>query len=177
MTKTMLTKGLGGYALGLFVGGDEKRTNFAHAGQNEGFTCILFGYVEAGQGAVIMTNGDGGSGLFNEILRAVAREYGWPDYRPLEKAVVASNPVPYGSYVGEYEISGIRATISTDGQRLFVIAPPVWPRRLTLYPESGDRFFPLEQDVDLRFVKDAQGHVTAMEAVANGQTMTAKRVN
>ena len=63
---------LGGYGLGLWLGGRETVTNFSHAGQNEGFTCILVAYLDTGQGAVIMTNGDRSSGLFNEILRAIA---------------------------------------------------------------------------------------------------------
>jgi hypothetical protein len=45
-----------------------------------------------------------------------------------------------------------------------------------LYPSAEDRFFLLDQDVDLTFVKDTQGHVTEMRAIANGQAVTARRV-
>jgi hypothetical protein len=51
-----------------------------------------------------MTDGDGGNGLFNEILRAIGHEYGWPDYRQQAKTVIAANPAAYGSYVGEYTV-------------------------------------------------------------------------
>jgi CubicO group peptidase (beta-lactamase class C family) len=176
MTRQMLTKQLGGYGLGLWLGGREKVTNFSHAGQNEGFTCILVAYLDTGQGAVIMTNGDRGSGLFNEILRAIAREYGWPDYQPTEKTVADVNPAVYRSYVGEYDANGIRATITTDGEQLFAFASPLGPKRVRLYPSAEDRFFLLDQDVDLRFVKDTQGHVTEMRVLANGQAVTAIRV-
>ena len=71
---------LGGCGLGLWLGGREKVTNFSHAGQNEGFTCILVADLDTGQGAVIMTNGDRGSGLFNEILRAIP-EFPNPEFR------------------------------------------------------------------------------------------------
>jgi CubicO group peptidase (beta-lactamase class C family) len=176
MTRQMLTKQLGGYGLGLWLGGRETVTNFSHAGQNEGFTCILVAYLDTGQGAVIMTNGDRGSGLFNEILRAIAREYGWPDYQPTEKTVADVNPAVYRSYVGEYDANGIRATITTDGEQLFAFASPLGPQRVRLYPSAEDRFFLLDQDVDLTFVKDTQGHVTEMRALANGQAVTAIRV-
>jgi CubicO group peptidase (beta-lactamase class C family) len=176
MTKQMLTRQLGGYGLGLWLGGKEKVTNFSHAGQNEGFTCILIAYLDTGQGAVIMTNGDRGSGLFNEILRAIAREYGWPDYQPTEKTVAQINPAMYRSYVGEYDANGIRTTISTEGEQLFALAAPLGPQRVRLYPSAGDRFFLLDQDVDLTFVKDTQGSVTEMRAIANGQVMAAKKV-
>jgi CubicO group peptidase (beta-lactamase class C family) len=176
MTRQMLTKQLGGYGLGLWLGGREKVTNFSHAGQNEGFTCILVAYLDTGQGAVIMTNGDRGSGLFNEILRAIAREYGWPDYQQTEKTIADVNPAVYRSYVGEYDANGIRTTISTDGERLFALASPLGPQRVRLYPSAEDRFFLLDQDVDLTFVKDTQGHVTEMRVLANTQAMTARRV-
>jgi hypothetical protein len=39
-----------------------------------------------------------------------------------------------------------------------------------------DRFFLLDQDVDLIFVKDTQGHATEMRALSNGQAVTAIRV-
>jgi CubicO group peptidase (beta-lactamase class C family) len=176
MTRQMLTKQLGGYGLGLWLGGRETVTNFSHAGQNEGFTCILVAYLDTGQGAVIMTNGDRGSGLFNEILRAIAREYGWPDYQPTEKTVADVNPAVYRSYIGEYDANGIRTTITTDAEQLFAFASPLGPQPVRLYPSAEDRFFLLDQDVDLTFVKDTQGHVTEMRALANGQAVTAIRV-
>jgi CubicO group peptidase (beta-lactamase class C family) len=176
MTREMLRKQVGGYGLGLWLGGKEKITNFSHAGQNEGYTCILVDYLDTGKGAVIMTNGDRGSGLFNEILRAIAREYGWPDYQPMEKTVADVDPALYRSYVGDYDANGILTTITTDGQQLFALASPLGPEPLRLYPSADDRFFLLQQDVDLAFVKDTQGHVTEMRATANGQEMTARKV-
>jgi CubicO group peptidase (beta-lactamase class C family) len=176
MTKQMLTPQLAGYGLGLWVGGHDKSASFSHPGKNEGFTCMLFAYVETGQGAVVMTNGDGGNGLFNEILRAIAHEYGWPDYRQREKTAVTVSPTVYPSYVGEYEVSGIRVTVSATADQLFVHAPPVWPQRVRLYPSGDDRFFLVDEDVDLTFAKDPQGRVVEIRALANGQNVIAKKV-
>jgi CubicO group peptidase (beta-lactamase class C family) len=176
MTRQMLTKQMGGYGLGLWLGGKDKVTSFSHPGQNEGFTCIAVAYLDTGQGAVVMTNGDRGSGLFNEVLRAIAREYGWPDYRPMEKTVTDLNPAVYQSYVGEYDVNGIRTIVSTDRQHLFVTASPLGPRPVQLYPSAEDRFFLLDQDLDLTFVKDQEGRVIEMRATANGQAVTAKKV-
>jgi hypothetical protein len=44
------------------------------------------------------------------------------------------------------------------------------------HPSADDRFFLVNEDVDLTFAKDAQGHVIDMQAVAGGQTVTAKKV-
>ena len=38
---------------------------------------MLFGYLEGGRAAVVMTNGDRGGALANEILRSIAAEYGF----------------------------------------------------------------------------------------------------
>jgi CubicO group peptidase (beta-lactamase class C family) len=176
MTKEMLTPTPGGYGLGLWVGGKERSATFSHSGKNEGFTCILFAYLETGQGAVVMTNGDGGNGLFNEVLRALAHEYGWPDYRPREKAVARDNPALYSSYAGEYDVNGVRTTVTRDHDRLYVVAPPVWSQPVRLYPSAEDQFFLLDEDVDLTFVRDTRGHVTGMRAIGGGQTVTAKKL-
>jgi CubicO group peptidase (beta-lactamase class C family) len=175
-TKEMLTPGLAGYGLGWWVGSTGGRASFSHPGQNEGFLCMLFAYVDTRQGAVVMTNGDRGNGLFNEILRAIAREYGWPDYRQREKIVVAGNAAAYRSFLGEYEVNGLLMTISQTGQDLFVQAPPIWPQPLKLFPAGDDRFFLVDEDVDLSFAKDTQGRVVEMRALAGGQNVVAKKV-
>src|SRR5688572_3347552 len=101
--KLMLTKQLNGYGFGAWLGGGAQVTTFSHGGSNEGYRCMLFAYVATGQGAVVMTNGDGGDGLFNEVMRAIAHEYDWPDYRPTEKTVAQIDRVIYQMYVGRYD--------------------------------------------------------------------------
>ena len=74
---------------------------------------MLFAYVATGQGAVVMTNGDGGDRLFNEVMRAIAREYDWPDYRPTRKTMARIDPAIYQAYVGQYDESEPRISINT----------------------------------------------------------------
>jgi CubicO group peptidase (beta-lactamase class C family) len=176
MTKEMMTPRLAGYGFGWWVGGTGRRARFSHPGKNEGFLCMLFAYLDTGQGAVVMTNGDGGNALFNEILRAISHEYGWPDFQQREKTAVAGNRAAHPSYAGEYEVSGIRLTISQRGPDLFVQAPPTWPQPLKLYPAGDDHFFLVDEDVDLSFAKDTQGRVVEMRALAGGQNGVAKKV-
>jgi hypothetical protein len=45
-----------------------------------------------------------------------------------------------------------------------------------MYPSADDRFFLVNEDVDLTFARDPQGHVIEMQAVAGGQRVTAKKV-
>jgi CubicO group peptidase (beta-lactamase class C family) len=178
MTRQMVTKHLGNYGLGLALGGsDGTVTSFSHAGANEGFTCMMFAYTDTGQGAVVMTNGDRGDSLFNEVLRAIAREYRWPDYRPIEKVTAAVDSGTYFSYVGDYDSGGALTTITSGEGQLYLTARPFFPRPVRLYPAGPDRFFILDRDVDLTFVRDTQTRVVALHARAGGETLTAPKVN
>ncbi|MHC4956543.1 MAG: serine hydrolase domain-containing protein, partial [Planctomycetota bacterium] len=77
-TQTMLTTQPGGFGLGVALDDDGADRFYAlHKGANEGYRTLLVLYPERGQGAVIMTNGDGGDALAQELLRSLSREYGW----------------------------------------------------------------------------------------------------
>jgi CubicO group peptidase (beta-lactamase class C family) len=77
--REMLTRVTGDFGLGPFLSGNTSRKLFAHSGGNFGYRCFLVAY-EDGEGAVVMTNGDRGDELTEQVIRAVARVYGWPDY-------------------------------------------------------------------------------------------------
>lgn len=81
MIKEMLTPGIETFGLGLFLGEkSDARTSFSHSGGNQGFRNMMFAYDSTGQGAVVMSNSDNGGQLVEEVLRAIAREYGWTNY-------------------------------------------------------------------------------------------------
>ena len=47
---------------------------------------MMFAYLSGGRGAIVMTNGDRGGALADEIVGSIAIEYGWPDFKPHEKS-------------------------------------------------------------------------------------------
>jgi CubicO group peptidase (beta-lactamase class C family) len=67
--------------LGVFLAGNGKGRTFFHAGSHAGYACYMIGRLEAGQGVVVLTNGDNAFDLIGEIVQTVADEYGWPDYQ------------------------------------------------------------------------------------------------
>ncbi len=78
MARLMLNSGIEGQGLGFRVADDGKDlTYFYHRGATEGYQTFLVGYPERGQGVVIMTNGDNGYPLIQEILKSVSIEYRW----------------------------------------------------------------------------------------------------
>lgn len=70
------------YGLGVGIKGVGNSAKFWHTGGNAGFRCIMTAYAHEGTGAIVMTNGDGGSFLMTEIQAAIARAYEWDDYQP-----------------------------------------------------------------------------------------------
>ena len=178
MTRQMLTPQKGNYGLGLALAGAGKAAHFSHGGANEGYRCQLVGYTETGQGAVVMTDSDSGDLLMSEILRSIAREYGWPDYHPIEKVVARLDPTIYSSYVGEYEAPQIGKIIaSTDQSRFFVEfveAEALGLGKTELFPESDGQFFATSTDLSIGFSKDPAGLVVEMVVQIGGQPIKAR---
>ena len=73
--------------LGVNLKGIEQAEAFWHAGQNLGYTALLYGLTEKGKGAVVLLNSDGGERVMQEFITSVAIEYNWPvmkTYKSLE---------------------------------------------------------------------------------------------
>jgi len=76
MVEAMLSPQVEGFmGLGFTTQGEGLDHWFGHVGGNEGFRCIILAYPERGYGIVVMTNGDAGDSLYNEILMSVELEY------------------------------------------------------------------------------------------------------
>lgn len=173
MVNQMLTKQSGEYGLGIGLGGEGKAATFSHGGSNEGFKCMLFAYAETGQGAVVMTNGDQGSPLANEILRSIAREYGWPDYKPTERTLAKVNPEVLNAYVGDFSVNGT-IKITAENGKLYI--QPPGQSKSELYPASETEFFMTTENVRLVFIKDEKGAVNELTAHFGNRSLNGKRI-
>lgn len=76
LTRRMLTRESGEFGLGLSLP-RQGVARFQHGGGNVGYRCFLVLSIESGDGIVIMTNGDSGRALMDEVLAAVGGAYGW----------------------------------------------------------------------------------------------------
>jgi CubicO group peptidase (beta-lactamase class C family) len=65
------------WGLGVSVTGNGAATRFSHGGANVGFRCYVVGYRDHASGMAIMTNADTGDAILHDIVRAIAKEYGW----------------------------------------------------------------------------------------------------
>jgi hypothetical protein len=135
----MLTPQNGTSGLGPTLGGRGDGFYFAHGGSNVGFRAQMIYFPETGQGAAVMTNGDGGGALAREIILAISAAYGWPDYgdiRPL-----ALSPAALDEHAGEYSLTEpylITLTFVREGGRLFKEAAPLMgPREEVVFTAPG----------------------------------------
>lgn len=138
------------YALGFETAGSGAAASFAHGGSNRGYQNYLFGYVDGGRGAVVMTNGDAGDEVARATMRAIAAEYGWPSYQTALREAMPIDAVMAQQMTGKYAIPGLGDFDITvqDGQPMFWIKAGQGER---LYRESETRFFVLSQRLELRF--------------------------
>ena len=65
-----------GMGLGLLVASGPGGTTVEHGGLNEGFKARMVASLDGGYGAVVMTNGERGAELADEIIRAIALTIG-----------------------------------------------------------------------------------------------------
>jgi CubicO group peptidase (beta-lactamase class C family) len=178
VTREMLTVQAGEYGLGFGVVHGDGYVAFSHGGANEGFRATFYAFADRGQGAVVMTNGDAGSPLAAEILRAIATEYGWPAQRPVVRDVVAIDPGALaslaGAYRGEWNGSPIAVNFGVEGRTLRSQGAPLGAR--TLHHQGGDTFFATEAVLTVSFERDAAGRgITAFIPGPGGQRIRLAR--
>jgi CubicO group peptidase (beta-lactamase class C family) len=174
MTKQMLTPGMGQYGLGLAIGGSAANPYFGHGGVNDGFECTMSAYEQEGEGAVVMTNAQGGSRLADEVMRSIAAVYHWPDFQPKVRATVTVDPKILATYVGTYEIRpnfDLAVTVQ-DGH---LVTQPTGRGSYSMLAESETKFSPIAFDAEIEFVKDAQGNVSYLMLRQNGHETKALR--
>ncbi len=175
MAQQMLTVQIADAGLGIFLSGSGQMWRFSHNGANEGFRATMVAYAESGCGAVVMANSDSGADLNQAILRSIARAYGWPDYRPKLRSVVAVDPGVYAAYAGDYRISpDLLLRVTREDGKLFAQATK--QPKVQLHPDSKTRFFVAEAEVQMTFVPDDKGYVDEVVLNVAGLDVKAKRV-
>jgi CubicO group peptidase (beta-lactamase class C family) len=154
------------YGLGIGALGRGDALQLAHSGSSAGFRCSFVFYPRTGRGAVIMTNSNNGGALIPEILRAIAREYAWPDYQIVEKTAVALAAPQFDRFAGRYEREETVLVFSRTGNQFFVRVDSQPAREI--FPSSDHEFFFLNGGDTFSFALNDRGRVSHLIRHAPG---------
>jgi hypothetical protein len=190
MAHEMLTPQKENWGLGWELSRIGDTPRFDHYGVNRGFVSVLQAYRDMGQGIVIMTNGSQGEQLINEILRAVAREYGWPNFRPDEHMLIKIDPASLTSFTGTYVLRNQdgddKLTVTSQQSHLYLtgsytvgstyhfgLSEPV-----ELLPEGPDQFFTLSTGSTVfRFEKNDKDVAETCVVISGKNERQAKKIS
>lgn len=152
--RVMLTPVVEGTGLGPGLHGTGAHRYFDHAGWNRGFRAYLLVYPQLGKGVAVMANADGADALISEIVRSVARVYGWPDFRPERRQAIALDNDRLDARAGRYEVAdlGLVLSVTRQGDHLQVATPR--GSSYTFFPASDRRYVALEDGAELEFDED-----------------------
>jgi CubicO group peptidase (beta-lactamase class C family) len=190
LAKEMLTHQKDNWGLGFELEKPGATPRFDHFGVNTGFVSVLEAYRDRGQGIVIMTNGQQGEKLITEILRAVAHEYAWPDFKPAQHALIKLDPASLKDLEGTYDQDSpdghdkltitirnghpyLAGSYSVGTTYHFTISEPV-----ELLPETQQQYFTLLTGAaSFRFEKTDQGTVERCIVVSGANQVEARKIS
>jgi len=170
LTEEMVTPGKGNWGLGLQIGGSPSNQYFSHGGVNEGYEGLFVAYEHNGDGAVVMTNAQGGTRLASEVMSSIAATYDWPDFRPAVRTQIRLDHATLAHYVGTYELTPqFSIAFTLEGDQLMTQATN--QAKLPIYPESNRRFFLKVVDAEVEFFDNDKGQVSYLILHQNGHEM------
>jgi CubicO group peptidase (beta-lactamase class C family) len=174
MTRQMLTPGMGHWGLGLEIGGSNADPYFSHGGANEGFRNNFAAYEKSGEGVFVMTNGDNGGQIADEVMHSVANEYQWPDFKPTVRTAIHVDPKVLATYAGTYELmKGFDLVVTVEDGQLMTQA--TGQGKVPIYADTETKFFPTVIPAEIEFVKDDQGKVSSLILHQGGHDMKAPK--
>ena len=152
--------------MGFFI---EKHGNtwyFGHGGADEGFRAELLVNGEKGYGVAVMTNSDNGQ-ILREVIRSVAREYGWDEFLPTPYEVVTLDAAKLNDYAGRFQVNPDRVlTITNQNGKL--VARPTGDQEFELLPISERTFVRRDADLKYEFARGVGGSSTVAGSNGNG---------
>jgi len=102
--------------------------------------------------------------------------FGLFDFIPGLPPPMKIDPQTLAAYAGKYQLApNVVITITREGDRLYVIAPP-GEQRVELFAESETKFVAPEFDGHIAFIRNEKGEVTELTAEINGRPYRARKI-
>ena len=150
---------LHGHVYGFRVMGEGDGRFLVHYGGTTGYNAGMAINLKTGDGAVFLTNSEG-MGLGNEVLMAVSRAYGWPQFHETRVRRAAADAAAVEGLAGRYAFgaSGPRVVVERVQAELTLVFP------------NGDRYAltPVEAPEPLQFIHAGSGVRAGFQRGADG---------
>ena len=162
----MFTPQLDDRGLGFIVGGADEWRSFSLEGHGNNYLCDLFAYVSQGMGAVVMTNSSNGEWVKSQVIRAIAAEYGWPDFRQSEIELAQLSEETAADLLGHYSFRSTERILTREAGRLLFASEGGIAQQLL--PVSEDLFVEPVFGHHWGVERDATGSVSGITLISNG---------
>ncbi len=147
----MTTEVMSESGLGFFLEKHGAATYFGHGGSDEGFLSELLVSRDKGYGIAVMVNSNNGQ-ILREVIRSVAREYGWDQFLPAPYELVSIDPARLNDYVGRF-LSNPDRVLTVTHQDGKLIAKPTAEPPYELLPISETTFIRRDARNKYEFVR------------------------
>jgi CubicO group peptidase (beta-lactamase class C family) len=152
MAREMLTPVKGNWGLGPAIQTSGGARRFGHDGLNEGFQSLMVAYVDQGDGVVVLVNGGQGRRLIDEVVRAIATDYGWTHIAAPAVEAKLLTRAQLARIAGTYTGSGLSVILEARADGLFADTGGPRPERLVAL--SATRFRSDERGIVAQFAPD-----------------------
>jgi len=102
--ETMTSSFMEDVGLGFFIEKHGNALYFGHGGADEGFRAELLVSRDKGYGVAVMVNSDNGQ-ILREVIRGVAREYGWDEFLPAPYEIISLDAAKLAPLSGRYQVN------------------------------------------------------------------------
>jgi D-alanyl-D-alanine carboxypeptidase len=170
------------YGLGVEIGEGRWGKALGHDGLFPGYVSAMQYFPQHKVAVAIQINTDREkqlqdlNGCIDEVMKIIAGELTGKKFdEPKDRKAVAIDPKIYDSYAGRYEIEpGVVLTLRREAEHLMVQVKG--QAAAEIFPASETEYFSRRIDVQIKFVKNEQGHVTSLIIVQNGRNIPAKKI-
>jgi len=165
LTAQMLTPQLNAMGLGLNLKGADKVLGYWHAGNNAGYTGMLFAITSTGQGAVVLTNSNAGEYLALEAVRSIANAYNWSVMKTINEQPLEN----INAYLGLYRVGEKEALVFTQQKNQLYFNKAGSRTNYRLYKAEDGSFRMIEKPDNLKFTfqRDGSGNITGATMYEN----------
>ena len=162
-----------GRGLGFEIGGEEGWQYFRLEGHGNNYLSELFAYVSQGRGAIVMTNSSRGETLKAHVLRAIAFEYGWPDFLPEEVDRIVLPAESLQEIEGRYSFrTSTEWDIRLEGNRLMLETVSQGSENVVeLVPIAEDLFVQTTFGTRYRVERDDEGAISGLTFILDGRNL------